>query len=269
MTECLKTNTVEDLLAPVHPFLDHSSTSASITIQSDLFEAYMSALDYWRICLDAVCAEDGDDKQDGLAFGAFLDPGVQAMTQLLDFVEVATIPSSWDFEPDGDDRMEDGEQDGQEDEQPEDNSRADFEKILSKAKASAVGMVGLISWELPYGTCDDFWARMRSWADRQDERDDLVNCALVALANGARSSESCYAPTVKRDADFVRRDCRRSTARLDVDFARTCGKAVSIDENDDSACPHWLDAPSRRTASQQGHTRRRWGHRACSSHGHI
>jgi len=108
------------------------------------------------------------------------DPRVVSV--ILDFAEHGDLPSDYDWcsHVDSDEEDEDIGM-------PRPTFR---QKGVNKAKATVISLLTSLCWEIPYDPALPIWGRMRSWLSKgTEDRDDLLNAALMCFANGVRSGK--------------------------------------------------------------------------------
>jgi len=106
----------------------------------------------------------------------------QVISVILDFAAHGDLPSSydWGLEVDSD----------EEDEVVGDPRPSFAQKGINKTKARVISLLTSLCWEIPYDPALPIWNRMRSWLSKgTEDRDDLMNAALMCFANGVRSGE--------------------------------------------------------------------------------
>lgn len=106
----------------------------------------------------------------------------RVISVILDFAELGDLPSDYDWCSHVDSDEED-EEIGM----PRPSLK---QKGVNRAKANVISLLTSLCWEIPYGPVLPIWSRMRSWlAKGTEDRDDLMNAALMCFANGVRSGE--------------------------------------------------------------------------------
>lgn len=121
---------------------------------------------------------------------SFKTNGLVHLDALLNFIDEGTSPAFPDAAVDPDDA---------------DSLAKEVTRAKSNAVKAAVAMAGEDSnMATLFGTRGDssFLKRMKTWLARAGERDDLTSCALLSIANLARSDENCVA-LVEQGGDLV------------------------------------------------------------------
>jgi hypothetical protein len=113
---------------------------------------------------------------------------VRVISALLDFAEHGDLPSGHDFGLDDEEAGEETSGSQAKAGLSDPPAQSPAQKVMGKAKASVLSFVTSLCWEVPYDPATPLWSRMRSWLARgTDDRDDLMNTALMCFANGVRS----------------------------------------------------------------------------------
>jgi hypothetical protein len=109
---------------------------------------------------------------------------------ILDFAEHGDLPPNHDFDTEEEDGEEERADAGPTPEPSSAPAQTTAQKAMGKAKASVVSFMTSLCWEIPYDPALPIWSRMRSWLSKgTEDRDDLMNAALMCFANGVRSGE--------------------------------------------------------------------------------
>lgn len=161
------------------------NTGSKATTTEEYQSSLLAVLEHCCNCLTTLSEIDPDDSH---ATEAALHPArpfidqPDALSTLMDFVELAQIPSVWTYEDSIEPSSEEDDESGM--------TRENSEKRLGKAKASAIRMIIHISWDIPYDPESRFWKRMLAWTAKGTEREDLVSCGLLSIGNGAKNGKS-------------------------------------------------------------------------------
>lgn len=176
---CLDSDVMNNLLQPL-AFFRHEGAKDVTGGTQDMF---LSVLEY---CCSSIAAMS-EIEPDGTPAETPVPPcrpfidNATATSTLLQFIELATLPSHWTYD-------EPQTSSGEEDDSGEtDMTQEACEKRLGKSKASVIQMIIHISWDIPYDPSSAFWARMLDWTAKGPERDDLISCGYLSLGNGAKN----------------------------------------------------------------------------------
>jgi len=172
------------ILDPVKAF-----TPPHRNIREVWWDSLFTMLQHYCQCLEQLASLESKPDQSILRHVAACNDD-RVIQVILDFAEHGDLPPNHDF----DTEEEDGEED-KVDTQPTPGpasapAQTTAQKAMSKAKASVISFLTSLCWEIPYDPALPIWSRMRSWlAKGTEDRDDLMNAALMCFANGVRSGE--------------------------------------------------------------------------------
>lgn len=158
-----------------------------VTTTQEYQTSLLTVLEHCCNCLTTLSELDPDESH---ATEAAFHPSrpfadqPDALSTLMDFVELAQIPNVWAYEEPVESSPE------EDDSEASEMTRENCEKRLGKAKASAIRMIIHISWDIPYDPESTFWTRMLDWTAKGTEREDLVSCGLLSIGNGAKNGRS-------------------------------------------------------------------------------
>jgi hypothetical protein len=175
-SQALDETNMTDLLNPLKAF-----TPPHQGVSQDYWPSVHSILRYLTGCL--ISLADLESSPNTLVLphvAACSDPRVVSV--LLDFAEYGDLPSDYDWC---------SHEDSDEEDEPVGEPRPTLkQKGVNRTKASVISLLTSLCWEVPYDPALPIWNRMRSWlAKGTEDRDDLMNAALMCFANGVRSGE--------------------------------------------------------------------------------
>jgi hypothetical protein len=178
-----KTNLI-GMLDPVKAF-----TPPHRNIKDAWWDSLFTMLQHYCQCLEQLASLESKPNEPVLRHVAACNDD-RVIQVILDFAEHGDLPPNHDFgteEEDGEEETADARPTPGPSSAP---AQTPAQKAMGKAKASVVSFLTSLCWEIPYDFALPIWSRMRSWlAKGTEDRDDLMNAALMCFANGVRSGE--------------------------------------------------------------------------------
>lgn len=178
-----KTNMM-GILDPVKAF-----TPPHRHVKEAWWDSLFTMLQHYCQCLEQLASLESKPSEPVLRHVAACNDD-RVIQVILDFAEHGDLPPNHDFGSEEEDEAEE-KVDARSTSGPSvPPAPTATQKAMSKAKASVISFLTSLCWEIPYDPALPIWSRMRSWlAKGTEDRDDLMNAALMCLANGVRSGE--------------------------------------------------------------------------------
>jgi len=170
------------LLDPIKAF-----TPPHHGVRETWWDSLLTILQHYTLCLEQLAGIESTPNDPSLRHVAACNDD-RVIGLILDFAEHGDLPPDYDFSAEeGDDDPAETRPTAPASEPP---AQSPAQKVMSNSKASVVSFLTSLCWEVPYDPALPIWTRMRSWlTGTMDDRDDLMNAALMCFANGVKSGE--------------------------------------------------------------------------------